>query len=546
MIRFIKPYRRRIFVFGMVVISLWILLFSFTSTSFAQPTIPVLVDYFDTGTFNSFHPDDIVYNSATGNLAIVDNVEDKVYIVDPSGDKLSEINTVAFGSSRPRGITFISSSGNYAIVDDLADEVFIINSSGTLQGQFDTAAFGATNPQGIAYIPATGNFAIIDEYADEVFIVNSSGTLQGQFDTAALGSISPKGITYISATGNLAIVDWSSDEVYIVNSAGVQQDHFDTGFVSGGATGITFDSQNGIFRIIDQTAAEVFTLNAEGHILDQFSTLNFGSTSPVGITHISGTDNFAIVDDADDDVYIVNSAGEYQNQCDISVFSNFPTGIAYIPPTSNGAIVGPPINADLSSGGFAIVEAQADELFIVDTGCNLIGRYDVATFGINSVSPSGIECLSADDFVITDDSRDSSLFFNINRPGRIQSQFGTVIFGFSMPRGIAYIPATASFAIVGNNFDEVIIATSGGALKARFDTALFSLNPQGIAFDADHNIFAVVDSADDEVTLLDLPCLTRSQSSETVSTGGPVYPTGLPQAINVHNKNIHIKERRNF
>ena len=449
--RLIKHYRRRGFASGIVVLSLWISLCCFSNPVFAQPTVPVLVDYFDTGTFSSISPDGITYISTTKDFAIVDDAEDKVFIVNHLGVKLSEFDTTAFGSSRPRGITFIPPTGNFAIVDDLEDEVYIVNSSGTLQ------------------------------------------------------------------------------------------DHFGTKFVSEAATGIAFDSHEGNFHIVDQTADEVFALNAEGHLLTQFSTITFGSTSPIGITHISGTDNFAIVDDADDDVFIVNSAGVLQSQCDISVFSNYPSGIAYIPVTVADFL---PVmnNAASSVAGFAIVDLS-DKLFIIDTNCNLLGQFDLATFGINSISPSGITYLSTNELIITDNSRNASFIFNTSYPGKLQGQFGLVILGATYPRGITLISSTGNFAIVCNPGDEVSIVNYDGALQYRFDTAQFSLNPQGITFDANNEVFAIVDSTDDEVTLLDLPVLTRSQPSGSVVVGVTIGP---PQAANVSNKKMPAKKRSDF
>ena len=538
--RLIKHSKKRLFILGIAALSLWISLCCFANPVFAQPTVPVLVDFFDTGTFGSLFPEDITYISTTKDFAIVDSSEDKVFIVNRSGVKLSEFSTVGFGSSYSSGIAFIPSTENFAIVDDSADEVFIVNSSGVLQGHFDTTAFGSSFPQGITYIPATGNFAIIDHVADEVFIVNSSGALQGQFDTEVFGSLSPKGITYIPATGNFAIVDDSADEVYIVNSSGTLLDHFDIYSVASYAQGIAFDSHTGNLYIVDQSADEVFAFNTEGHVLTQFSTISFGSTSPVGITHISGTNNFAIVDDADDDIFIVNSAGVLQSQCDISVFSNYSSGIAYIPPTVNNVIVGPPLNADLSGGGFAIVDTSR-KLFITDTNCTLLDQFDTGTFGINSTYPSGITYLSTNEFMITDSSRDASFIFNTYYPGKLQGQFSLELLGDTLPCGITLIPSTGNFATVAYTITEVLIVNFEGVLQARFDTAPFSLHPQGIAFDDDNNVFAIVDNVDDEVTLLDLPCLTRSVESETVSVGVPIGP---PQTVNAHDKNIHTKKNK--
>ena len=80
--------RRRFGLAGLAVISFWAILCCLPSFTLAQVTIPVLVDYFDTGGIGSNSPDGITYISTgiyAGNYAIVDDLADKVFIVDPSG-----------------------------------------------------------------------------------------------------------------------------------------------------------------------------------------------------------------------------------------------------------------------------------------------------------------------------------------------------------------------------------------------------------------------------------------------------------------------------
>jgi hypothetical protein len=235
--------------------------------------------------------------------------------------------------------------------------------------------------------------------------------------------------------------------------------------------------------------------------------LVFGSTSPVGITHINDTDNFAIVDNVADEVFFVNSAGLLQSQCDVSVFSTSPQGITYITEGSH-------------EGNFAIVDNVADEVFIIDSQCFLLDQFDTATFGINSLSPTGIDYIPAtDNFEITDNSRDAVLIVNLSRPGRLQGQFGTVIIGSASATGISLISVTDHTAIIDSSAREVFIVNSSGVLQGRFDTAPFSPNPQDIAFDADNEIFAIVDINDDEVTLLDLPGLVVPPPDTPVCEG---------------------------
>ena len=79
--------------------------------------------------------------------------------------------------------------------------------------------------------------------------------------------------------------------------------------------------------------------------------------------------------------------------------------------------------------------------------------------------------------------------------------------------GITPISGTDMVAVVDNSADEVFVANSKGVLQARFNTSWFSLTSQGIAFDSTDNVFAMVDSGDDEVSLLRLPSLLQPSNS---------------------------------
>ena len=187
-----------------------------------------------------------------------------------------------------------------------------------------------------------------------------------------------------------------------------------------------------------------------------------------------------------------------QSQCDISAFSTSPQGITYTS-TDNFAIA------------FAIVDDSADEIFFIDSDCNLIDQMDTATFGINSLAPTGIAHLpttlpttTTDQFAITDRNKDAISIVDTSKPDRLAGQFSTSIFNSGYPQGISLISANGHFAIIDSTADEVFVVNANGLLQSRFDTSYFSSNPQGIAFDSDNEVFAIVDSTDDEVTLLNL------------------------------------------
>ncbi len=169
------------------------------------------------------------------------------------------------------------------------------------------------------------------------------------------------------------------------------------------------------------------------------------------------------------------------------------------------------------AGNFAVTDdSTQDRILILDPACSLLASFNTQTFGINSPNPSGIAYRSKDGtLAFTDLTRDSVAFFNSSRPGRIQSQFGTALFGSSRPEGVGYFPRTDRFAVIDRDVDRVSIFNSRGVLVQAFSTASFSLNPTDIAYDPLNGIVAIVDDVDDEVSFLRLPAL---------DAGPPVTP----------------------
>ena len=167
-----KNWGHNSFSYGLKTFCFLILFFGLCGTTLAF-TVPVMVDYFDTGTFEANDPRGITYISSSGNYALVDYANDRVYITNPSGIKQSEFDISAY-CNNPIGITYIPASGYFAIVDSLDDEVYIVDSSGTLQDHFDTG-FVSDSPMGIVYNPDTdtGSSIVVDN-ANPTFALFSS------------------------------------------------------------------------------------------------------------------------------------------------------------------------------------------------------------------------------------------------------------------------------------------------------------------------------------------------------------------------------------
>jgi DNA-binding beta-propeller fold protein YncE len=514
--------RRRFFIPAVTLFLFFAMQLCGASTVGAQAPVAVMLDYFDIGTFGpgvgSDTSEGIAFIPSTGDYAIIDstNLDEKVFIVNSSGILQSQFDLTYNLNPNPSGITYITTgslAGNFAVVDDTADDIFIIDSSGVLQSQCDISG-KSTSPQGIAYDPSTGYFAVVDNSADEVFFFDTACVFQFQFDTSGFSG-SPGGVTYIdtgSFAGNFAIVDRGTPrEVSIVTPAGVVQHQFSAVFVSTSPIGIVFNPNTENFAIVDNNSDEVFSLNGEGSLAGGFQTSIFGSFAPKSISFIPTSGNFAVVDDGEDEVYIVNSSGTLQDQCDISAFSGAARGITYI---SSGTY----------AGKFAIVDATLLELFIIDMEdpvCSVVDQFDIGTFGISSVNPTGVVYLPDErSFVITDANRDAAFILDPSRPGRLRSQASTSAFTSTSPQGIALLSDTGNAAFVDNSLDEVFITNSDGIILARFDTAPFSSNPQGIAFDVANELLVILDGTSLNVTFVDLPSLASLPEGCTCDLDG--------------------------
>jgi DNA-binding beta-propeller fold protein YncE len=470
----------------------------------AAITLPVMVDYFDTAGPGSTVPQGVACITSgplAGNFAVVDSTADKVFIIDPDGLLKDQFDTTGFSSTSPMGITFISNglyAGDLAIVDNLADKIFVVDTSGLELHQCSTADFGSNNPQGITFIPTgtfAGNLAVVDSSDELLYVVDFDCTLIDSFDTSGY-SPNPFGVGYDSANDYFAVLNYSPSEVTLIDTSGIVQDNFSVQFVAVGARGICYMPATGNFAVADDTSDEVYTINIKSQFIRSFNTNIWGSTDPVGITYIPTSGNYAIVDDLGDEVYFVSPLGVLDHQCDISAFSNNPKGIEFLPG---------------SGEEFAIVDSLDREVYVMDSSCTLLRQFDILTFGINSLTPTGIAYVSATgDLAITDSSRDAILSVNPIRPGRLKSQLSTSAVLSTSPTGSIFFPSgTGLFAVVDNSVDEVFVLNNNGTLMARFDTAtvLSSTDPQGIAFNPTAETLAILDNDNPSVSIVSFPGL---------------------------------------
>jgi hypothetical protein len=331
--RLCKASRGQALTCRAVVLSFFLMLWCWTNLAQAV-TVPVMVDYFDAGTFSSSSPDGITHIPATCLFAIVDDEDDMVYIVDRAGIVQGQFSVAPY-SNYASGIAYIPEgpyAGHFAIIDDSADKVFMVAySGGSPVAEFSTAAFGSSYPQGITYVGSgtyAGNLAIVDSNTDYVYFVDFDGVLQGSFAIGPSGCTNPMGITFIAGSEYLAVIDGSLNDVFLFDQSGNLQDQFDVGYVSTSSYGIAYDACTGDLAVVSDGQDEVFFFDIRGTVVKTISLYDLGCTSPMGIVYDPVQKVYAVVDNAGEEVFFVDAdSGGLVGQCDISAFSVGATGI---------------------------------------------------------------------------------------------------------------------------------------------------------------------------------------------------------------------------
>jgi len=227
-------------------------------------------------------------------------------------------------------------------------------------------------------------------------------------------------------------------------------------------------------------------------MVDYFDTANLGALSPDGITHIPSTCYFAIVDDSVDMVYIVDRAGIVQNQFPVGPYSNYASGIAYIP-------------EGVYAGHFAITDDSVDKVFIVAyADGSLVAEFPTTTFG--SANPQSITYVSggtyAGNLAIVDPTTDYVYF--VDFAGNLQGSFPIGSSGCTYSGGITFISGTEYLAIIDYSLNDVFLFDQSGNLQDRFDVGFVSSSSYGIAYDTCNEDLAVVSDGQDEVFFFDI------------------------------------------
>ncbi|WKZ15139.1 MAG: hypothetical protein QY317_14685 [Candidatus Jettenia caeni] len=179
-----------------------------------------LLDTLSTMPFSD-EPTGITINPANRHLFISDDVERKVFELNPgpdgkydtSDDRLTSFDTRPFGSTDPEGIAYDTSQGVLFIADGLNREVYRvapgnnsvfdgISPSGDDQvTHFDTLSIGVDDPEGIEYNPDNNRLYLVGKPATQLAELTKTGALTQMFDISAANAKKPAGLAF--APGSL-------------------------------------------------------------------------------------------------------------------------------------------------------------------------------------------------------------------------------------------------------------------------------------------------------------------------------------------------------
>ncbi|MFH1549685.1 MAG: hypothetical protein ABIH04_03910 [Planctomycetota bacterium] len=380
----------------------------------------------------SFHAPEGITMNWSGNLALVDPIQDNIYTMLKSNGNLAgalPLNTTGVGG--PAAFTVDTTDDTYWLADYANQRTFHIDTDGTILSSFSNGAYAC---EGIAYNSSNDKLFLACQSSRRIYEVNQSGGDGRAIDTTAFGCTSPVGVARNPSTGNLYVVDNNAGKIFEITDQGVYADSFDLNASNFRPTDVGYDSSTGTLYVSDNGSMDsVFEYQTDGTFLDSFS---FGPAQTEGLAVIA--DGLLILDYAevlvhkrnkDTGAYIsafeiantgpVNVAGltidatcywaaDYNSQTVFritqagSVVGNFSTaGFGCLQPEG--------IYYDSAGGNLFIVDSNSDRLYEVNTSGTLQGSYDLSAHGINY--PTGITMKNNEEDIYVVDIEDDRVYY---------------------------------------------------------------------------------------------------------------------------------------
>lgn len=165
----------------------------------------------DTTAFSN-EPTGLAFDPSSGHLFVSDDMQFRVFELAAGDDGrfgtaddvvVTSFGTKAFGNDDPEDIAFDTSTGDLFLADGLGTEVFRV-SPGTndlfdgvppagddVVTYFDVARFGAQDSEGLGYDPDRDTILVVDRTTDTIYEMSKDGFLVNAIDISAAGANDP-------------------------------------------------------------------------------------------------------------------------------------------------------------------------------------------------------------------------------------------------------------------------------------------------------------------------------------------------------------------
>jgi hypothetical protein len=160
----------------------------------------------------SSEPTGLAFDPSTGHLFVSDDIQFEVFEIDAGPDEgfgtaddvvVTSFGTRAFGNDDPEDIAFDTTSGDLFLADGLGNEVFRVSpglndvfdgvppSGDDVVSHFDVALFGAQDSEGLGYDAARDTLLVADRTTDTIYEMSKDGFLVNAIDISAAAANDP-------------------------------------------------------------------------------------------------------------------------------------------------------------------------------------------------------------------------------------------------------------------------------------------------------------------------------------------------------------------
>jgi hypothetical protein len=154
----------------------------------------------------SNEPTGLSFDPVSGHLFVSDDVKDKIFRIAPGGDgdfgtgddTFTQSRTDNFGSGDPEDVAYDTSTGDLFVADGAGREVYRVSpgSNGVFDGvppsgddvvsSFDTASYGSMGTEGLGYDAVRDTLLIVDPQTKNIFEATKTGTLLNTIDLSVV------------------------------------------------------------------------------------------------------------------------------------------------------------------------------------------------------------------------------------------------------------------------------------------------------------------------------------------------------------------------